>query len=366
VNAYQSESAALESELLERIERWLSTGEGWDAATFPALALRLFAYQSRYNAPYAAYCQTLGFTAQRLPERWDAIPPVPAASFKDAALTTGSEASTMLAFETSGTTGGRPGRHLMETATLYDAAGRAGFERAILADGARLRFFNLVPDPKECPGSSLGYMMARVCETYGDDRTGWYLRVGVLLLYSLLHDIRGAQCAGIPVMLAGTAFAFVHLTDYLEHKGPLTLAQGSRIMETGGFKGRSRAVERSELYEKLAVSFGVPRPSIVAEYGMTELTSQYYDSVASRSEPRRIKRGPPWLRARVVDERGSRVSPGTIGSLVHLDLANRSSVLRVSTEDLAAEVDDGFVLLGRDANAALRGCSLDAEELRAG
>jgi hypothetical protein len=35
----------------------------------------------------------------------------------------------------------------------------------------------------------------------------------------------------------------------------------------------------------------------------------------------------------------------------------------VETEDLAYACDDGFVLLGRDVEAELRGCSLDAEEL---
>ncbi|GAC1507996.1 MAG: coenzyme F390 synthetase [Vulcanimicrobiaceae bacterium] len=366
MNAYERESEALDRELLELIERWRTSGEAWEEPAFDALALRIFAYQVRYNAPYARYCETLGITAQRPPEHWERIPAVPASSFKDAAITTGEASAAVLAFETSGTTGPRKGRHLLENASLYEAASGAGFERAMLADGARLRYFNLVSNPAERPASSLGYMMARVSERYGDARTGWYLREDALLFDALQHDIRGAQCAGIPLMLAGTAFAFVHLADRLEHTGPLALPSGSRIMETGGFKGRSRAIDRSQLYAKLAAALGVPSSSIVAEYGMTELSSQYYDSPASRSGPQRIKCGPPWLRARVVDERGARVPAGTIGSLVHLDLANRSSVVCVSTEDLAAEVDDGFVLLGRDAHAALRGCSLDAEELRAG
>ena len=37
----------------------------------------------------------------------------------------------------------------METAALYDAALLAAFDRFVLADGARLRFFNLVPSPAE-------------------------------------------------------------------------------------------------------------------------------------------------------------------------------------------------------------------------
>ena len=35
----------------------------------------------------------------------------------------------------------------LETPALYDAALLAGFDRFVLADGARLRYFNLVPNP---------------------------------------------------------------------------------------------------------------------------------------------------------------------------------------------------------------------------
>jgi hypothetical protein len=49
--------------------------------------------------------------------------------------------------------------------------------------------------------------------------------------------------------------------------------------------------------------------------------------------------------------------------LRHVDLSNRSSVVAVETEDLAYATGEGFVLLGREASAELRGCSLDAEDL---
>ncbi len=67
-------------------------------------------------------------------------------------------------------------------------------------------------------------------------------------------------------------------------------------METGGFKGRTRIVTRDDLYARTSALLGIPRDKIVAEYGMTELTSQYYDVNATT----RAKSGPPWLRARVV------------------------------------------------------------------
>ena len=53
-----------------------------------------------------------------------------------------------LVFETSGTTAGAPG-NISSKRRLYDAALLAGFDRFVLADGPRLRYFNLVPNPGE-------------------------------------------------------------------------------------------------------------------------------------------------------------------------------------------------------------------------
>ena len=131
-------------------------------------------------------------------------------------------------------------------------------------------------------------------------------------------------------------------------------------METGGFKGRTRIVTREDLYSRSSKFLGIPTDKIVAEYGMTELTSQYYDVNATT----RAKSGPPWLRARIVGPDRKTLPNGQTGSLLHVDLANRASCIAVQTDDLGVREDNGFVLLGRDREGEPRGCSLDAEELR--
>ncbi len=335
-----------------------------DEATFDALALDIFAYQVRHNTPYAAYAKALGFTPDRLPASWREIPAVPTAAFKEAALCTFAPERAALHFVTSGTTSGTGGDHYLETADLYDASLTAGFDRFMLPDGARLRYLNLVPDPLERPTSSLGYMMATIARRRGDGSDGWYLHGDALDVDALTPDLRSAEREQRPLCLAGTAFAFVALLDALEERAQaFSLPAGSRIMETGGFKGRSRAVERADLYAALEQRLGVPQRAIVAEYGMTELCGQYYDTIASRTAATRVKAAPPWLRALIVDPAGREVPRGTVGALRHVDLSNRSSVVAIETEDLAYARDDGFVLLGRDAAAELRGCSLDAEDL---
>ncbi|MGD0050420.1 MAG: acyl-protein synthetase [Vulcanimicrobiaceae bacterium] len=355
------DAAALDARILAAIAAY-----ALDDAGFLALARDLFAYQVERNAPYAAYARSLGFDLARLPERVEDIPAVPAAAFKEARLATFPPEQTVLWFETSGTTLGRGGRHEFSTPRLYEAALLASFDRLLLGDGARLRYLQLVPDPRERPHSSLGFMMHAVAQARGDGAGGWYLHEDLLDVDGFVRDVERARGDGIAVCVAATAFALVALVDALaERQLVLALPQGSRVMETGGFKGRTRIVERAWLYAETAARLGVPTPAIVAEYGMTELSSQYYDAPASRArvEPPRVKVPPPWLRPIVVDGEGRPLPPGVVGAIRHVDLANRGSVVAIETEDLGALVDGGLILLGREQGAELRGCSLDAETL---
>ena len=146
--------------------------------------------------------------------------------------------------------------------------------------------------------------MGRVSETRGDGRTGWYVR-GDALALEFFDDLQSAVAENAPVCVAATAFALSHALDALEERSiSLELPAGSRIMETGGFKGRARTVDRDDLYARARRAFGVRNGAIVAEYGMTELTSQYYDGVLTCGEDAttdaRRKYAPPWLRARVI------------------------------------------------------------------
>ena len=83
-------------------------------------------------------------------------------------------------------------------------------------------------------------------------------------------------------------------------------------METGGFKGRSRVVERDELYRLASERFRIPTRAIVNEYGMTEMSSQFYDLTLRNPElderEARVKLPPPWVRSSVVD---------VVGKLAH-------------------------------------------------
>jgi len=356
---YRDEASALDARILSAIAAF-----ALDEPDFERLACDIFAHQFRWNEPYAAYARARGVTAETLPTRAIDIPAVPAAAFKEAHLATSADVAAW--FETSGTTVGVGGRHYLESTALYDAALLAAFDRALLADGVRLRYLLLVPDVRERPHSSLGYMMDRVAGERGDGKDGRFVQGDAFDFDGFMGAARAALVDRVPVCIAATAFSLLTLCDELALRDlVLELPIGSRIMETGGFKGRTRVVERAELYAHAVDRLGIPPSAIVAEYGMTELCSQYYDSNASRRTLDRRKVAPPWLRPIVVDPSGAPVPAGIVGAIRHIDCANRSSVVAIETEDLGALMPGGLVLIGRERGAELRGCSLDAEDLAA-
>lgn len=324
---------------------------------FDPLARRLFAVQYERNAPYRAFCDGRGVTPETVAS-WRDIPAAPAAAFKRFALTCAPQAACTperggRVFHSSGTTGDETSRHFLDAPALdlYRISLRAGFRRFALPDHAALPVLALMPPPQEAPHSSLSFMLGELIADYGGRfffADGWQTELADIL-----------RSLAEPVVLFGTAFAWVHLFDALNDRNEtFALPSGSRVIETGGFKGRSRELARDELYAAFTARLGVPPAHCLAEYGMSEMASQFYDANSG------VKIGPPWVRTRILDPvTGADAAPGAQGLLVHTDLANSNSVLAIQTEDWgqAAPDGEGFVLLGRAPGAVLRGCSLTAE-----
>jgi hypothetical protein len=364
--AAQAIAHDLDERFFAIVRAYATTGDGPSEAAFDALALEMFAYQFAYNAPYRAFAVSLGIADPHTVTSWREIPAVPASAFKDATLATFDTVRRELEFHTSGTTAAQSGKHWIERAALYDAALLAGFDRFMLPDAPKLRYLQLIPNPRYKPHSSLGYMMGHVAVLRGDGKAAYFLDDESVDVAGFTKALDLAIAQKQAVCIAGTAFALVALLDGLAASSRTFAAPpGSRVMETGGFKGRARVVERTELYASLEMALGIAQPNIVAEYGMTELVSQFYDTPASRTSSERVKASVPWLRTLVLDTNGREVAPGEIGFLRHVDLGNRSSAIAIDTEDRGYATPEGIVLLGRDIDTPLRGCSLDAEHLAA-
>jgi len=339
------------------------------AGEVPSLLLDIFRFQYAHNPVYRAYCDRSGHTPATVDD-WSSIPAVPAAAFKVAPLVCGDPGEAAAVYRTSGTTRGRDrrGTHYVLDLAPYHAALDHGFRRHLLPEGGPLRMISLVPDAAQIPDSSLGHMAARVMERHGDGAGGSFAGPGSVDVAGSSAHLERAEKDGTPVCILTTAFALVHLLDHLSDRGKrLRLPEGSRMMETGGFKGRTREVSRAELYRETGDRLGIHAQWIVNEYGMTELGSQLYDAEAGRGEPLpdRRHRAPPWLLLQARDPDSLRPLPaGATGVLRFWDPVNVGSVAVVQTEDLGIVEEDGSVrLLGRTSGAEPRGCSLAMEEV---
>jgi hypothetical protein len=345
--------------------------ESWcgDEARFASLALGLFAYQFARCLPYRRFCERRGRTPDCV-TNWREIPAVPAGAFKEMALRSFPPEREAHVFRTSGTSTERRGALHLDTLELYEASLLPGFRRGMLPDlpaGERARIRVLAPSPAETPDSSLSHMFGVVLRELADAASGFDVEHGALRIDALVEALETAAADGVAVALCGTAFALVHLLDALVERGMrLRLATGSRVMETGGFKGRAREMPREALYAGIEHALGVAPARIVNQYGMTELGSQFYDSVLCEPVRPRRKLAPPWTRVRLVDpETGDDAAPGAPGVVTILDLANTGSVLAIQTADLGRTIDDGFEVIGREPGAEARGCSIAADEMLA-
>lgn len=150
--------------------------------------------------------------------------------------------------------------------------------------------------------------------------------------------------------------------DALQARGlRFRLPGGSRLLDTGGFKGQSREMDMEAFYEALSATFGLPRSACINMYGMTELSTQFYDD--GNAVLPALKSGPHWIRSRVLDPlTGQEMPQGERGILAHTDLGNFNSVTTILTEDVGVAVDGGFLLLGRAQGAQAKGCSMAVDE----
>jgi hypothetical protein len=370
---------AISDELHERVQRFCA---GESAETFEALALALAQFQAQASPGFRRLLQAAGRPLHGL----DDIPAVPTEAFRLTRVATFPAELEQLRFFTSGTTGSARGTHAMRRADTYVRLSLAFGRQALLPAraGARALVVALAPAPSVPPTSSLGYMMARFMESFDAQpldhaeaafdvaaSARWLFSERGLDLAGLKRAVQAARARRQPLLLLGTAFALVHLLDELSSTA-LPLPPGSLVMQTGGFKGRTREVSMAELRTGLSRVLELEPGRVVGEYGMTELTSQLYEATIAESAlaqghpaaPAGRYFEPPWLRVTPVDPvRLEPVAHGETGLARFIDLGNVDSAVCVVTQDLVRRVDDGVELLGRQPGATPRGCSLSIETL---
>jgi len=361
------------SDRLHEVVRRFASGDG--DHSFGEIALEIAHFQREFSPGFARLCASRGGS----PSRVDEIPGVPCDAFRLTRVAVHPEAEDRLRFYTSGTTSGARGMHAMRVTETYQALALKFGRAALLSNERAHHVVALAPLLDDPPTSSLGHMMAMFMVDFeqrghAQVRTGdrWLIGDQGVDLDGLQKAAERAQQLRETLLVLATSFALVGLLDALDG-GTLPLPTGSIVMQTGGFKGKTREIEPAELRTTLARAFGISEAQIVSEYGMTELTSQLYEATVPGSALSRERSGspgiyaePPWLRVIPVDPTTLEPVPsGDVGIARIIDLGNVDSAIAIQTQDRVRRVEGGVVLLGRAAGAPPRGCSLAIEEFLA-
>ena len=196
----------------------------------------------------------------------------------------------------------------------------------------------------------------------------------------LCTELQKAQDEKAPVYLMGPAYAYVALLDSLGDR-QFQCATNSCLLETGGYKAKSREIPKSELRDALSQKLGIQRRSVYGEYGMCELSSQGYEICARNLSDPLPEEGlyivPPWLKCIIYNPENMRpLPPDQDGQIAFFDLCNLDSAAFILTGDvgrlvpLNADLQNrlpthpqvALKLYGRAPNAVPKGCSIAWDE----
>lgn len=357
----------LDRELLAFINKGLDNDD--DDDEFSRLALKEFELQFHTIPPYRDYCRSKGITPKDA-KGWRDIPAVPSKAFKHFALATFPVERAEHAYFTSGTTDPRKKGKIYRdpgAVDLINAANGILTRHYVFPGCERMKILLMTPSPKMAPGIGMAVGLERVRTEFGTQDSAYLISFSGLDLELLLHSLLEAEKTGRPIALIGSTPGFIYFFKACEqHHISFQLPPGSRICDGGGYMGQFGECSREEYFGMCKKLLGIEEHYCINVLGMGEISTNFFDNVLSdyrekRSIPRH-KIIPPWTKTEVVDvDSYQRLPEGEIGLLKHYDLANRSMVVAVQTDNLGFATKDGFEIVGRWKKRPGR---LDAEEIR--
>ena len=369
-----SYGSTFEKELHQDIKNLIETGYNrpTDDTEFNDISLRLFRFQYENCKPYSRFCESKGLTPSNV-DKWIDIPAIPAEALKYNDIACFPVEQAKRVFMTSGTTDpAKRGKSYRDDSNmeLFDAAGNVVYQRYYAPDKRKLKALLISPPPEYMPESPSAYGIGLIVK-YLTSEAVFILGESGFDMITFIDSLKQAEATGEPLPCIGATFGWIPFFDVCKEKGiKFQLPDGSEVIEGGGYKGKSREVSKEELLSLAYEILGVPNENVINLLGSTEITSVFTDNVLYNkfhgiSEPR-YKPNHPWTRTIVVDPdtlrepKPKRLPKGEKGVIRHYDLANKSTVLAIQTEDVGYEIGDGFEIMERGTGIA--GCSLAIEE----
>ncbi len=329
------------------------------SADFNSLACQLFAYQFEHIAAARAYYERCGVSPLTL-KKFSDIPAIGLNVFKSYELFDGSNCQKT--FRTSGTSGKGRGASCFadEDLELMTLSILENAKANLFADQQKTRFMMLVPSPDEAPDIIMAHGMAKIAEKWATEPPFYAINKGSFLGKEAVGYLKKCIEDQAPVTIIGGSFGFVNFIDNIAPQlGTLPLPEGSRVLDAGGFKGRSRELTRKGFLELVTEFFQLPALQCLNLYGLTELGSQFYSRGHEEKKPAH------WTKVRICNPMTlEEVEDGEEGIALLYDLTNVARPMAILTDDLGRRHGDGFEIFGRASGSAPRGCSLSLEDIR--
>ena len=355
-------------ELHTRVQRFIQSVPA-SREPFSTLALDIARFQASFNPGYRRLLQTWGSRLESL----GSIVPVPADAFRLSRMAVHSAGADAVRYLTSGTTSSSRGVHAMRRTDTYRTSAIAAARPALLAGARHAAVVALLPSATT-ETSSLAAMAQMFMDEFEPPLPAgtsdcqapspWLLDAPDVVAALVAHLDR-ARSLNKPLLVVTTTLALVQLLHLL---GDARLDQWPHVvvMPTGGAKGKAQDLDPIELRVRVMKAFGIAAHQVIGEYGMTELSSQLYETHPTRRDIEPVPgvyHAPAWLDVCPVDGETLRPVPaGEAGLARFIDLANIDSAVGVVTQDLIRAHAGGFELVGRQTGAPSRGCSLSTEE----
>ena len=343
-------------ELDESILSYIDIGmDHDDEKEFNRIALQEFELQFNTIPVYRKYCLQKGKTPDNAAQ-WQDIPAVPSKAFKEFIMATFPVDQAEHAYFTSGTTDPhKKGKIYRDPAAvkLINAANGFLTRRFVFPDQEKMKILLMTPSPQIAPGIGMAVGLERLRVQFGTPESAYLITRRGLNLELLLESLIHAEQSGEPLALIGSTPGFIFFFRACERDGiSFKLPPGSRICDGGGYLGQFGECSREEYFDLCHRYLGVAEHYCINVLGMGEVSTNFFDSVLhdylSGSRTKRFKVIPPWTRTEVVDIDTLQPLPlGEIGLLKHYDLANRSMVMAVQTDNLGYMDDNGFDIVGR-------------------
>ncbi|MEO0270485.1 MAG: hypothetical protein ABIM76_03625 [candidate division WOR-3 bacterium] len=318
--------------------------------------LDVFKFQYDNNKVYKKFCDRFNKDKSKV-KNFEDIPLMPVRFFKKYEVRSIKEKGGVI-FLSSGTSEFLRSKSFYVDTEFINRSILISFKHFVLPDDLKTNFYIFFEPFEKRNNSSLSYMLSLVAKNFSKN---FYF---VFDRKDYKDALKKMKREKKKIVLLGTTLSLYDFAIFLkENNEKIFLKEGSRIMDTGGWKTKRILLKEKNLIKIYKEFFNIDESYVINEYGMCEIASQFYDITLRKfifeNKKVRFKSSLPFLRFRILNEEGKFSNKGLIAIY---DLFNLETCSFLLTPDMGKIKGKGFEIIER-VDEELRGCALISESI---